>query len=359
MFSKRASETRQNPEPSRTQERKPGRDPNNFRYARWINYATAVLFVPVTLWASVAVYFDLPFRSTRAPAAAVYLFLVAGLFVWIRPVRKAVACGFACFAIVFAWWVSLQPSNVREWQPDVAETAWAEIEGNLVTVHNIRNSIYHSETDYTPRWETRIIDLSSILGADLFITYWGSPWIAHPIVSFHYGEDQYLAFSIEVRKEVGEGYSAVRGFFRQFELIYIVSDERDVVRLRSNYRQGEEVHAYRLRVRPEVAQALFREYIQSVNRLRERPQWYNALTTNCTTDIRKMAVSAAGPDAAPWDWRILLNGRLDEMLYERGRLAGVLSFLELKRRGHINAAARAYDRAPDFSQRIRAGRPGF
>ena len=150
-----------------------------------------------------------------------------------------------------------RPRNVRNWQPDVSETGWAEVAGDQVTIHNVRNTIYRSETDYTPRWETRVVDLRSIRGADIFITYWGSPWIAHPIISFRYGNNEYLAFSIEVRKEVGEGYSAIRGFFRQFELIYIVSDERDVVRLRTNYRQGEDVYAFRLRASPEGARALF------------------------------------------------------------------------------------------------------
>jgi hypothetical protein len=178
-------------------------------------------------------------------------------------------------------------------------------------------------------------------------------------MSFNYGDDEYLAFSIEVRKEKVESYSAVRGFFRQFELIYIASDERDVVRLRTNYRPGEEVYAFRLRATPEAARALFMEYIHSLNRLRERPEWYNALTTNCTTDIRRMAVIAVGPNAPAWDWRIFLNGHLDEMLYSQGRLAGDLSLAELKQRAHINAVARVYDQAPDFSQRIRSGRPGF
>src|SRR4051794_32924525 len=324
---------------------------------RLITSAAAILLVPLTLWACAALYFDFPINGLLA--AVVYLCLIVGILALIRPFRKAVGVGVVCFAIVCGWWFSLRPSNNRDWQPDVAATAWADIEGDRVTIHNVRNSIYRTETDYTPRWETRVVDLSSIRGADIFITYWGSPWIAHPIVSFPYGNNEYLAFSIEVRKEVGEGYSAIRGFFRQFELIYIVSDERDVVRLRTNYRQGEEVYAFRLRAGPETVRAFFIEYIRSVNRLRERAEWYNALTTNCTTDIRRMAVLAAGPDAQPWDWRILLNGRMDEMLYRRGRLVGSLPLAELKQRAHINAVARVYDQAPDFSQRIRSGRLGF
>jgi hypothetical protein len=323
--------------------------------------ATAVLLALCTFWACCALYFDLRGKDSSALAATLYLCVVAtGLLIWFRSFWKAASYGFGCFAITVGWWLSLQPSNVRKWQPDVAETAWAEIAGDRVTVHNVRNSVYRSETDYTPRWETRVVNLSSIRGADIFITYWGSPWIAHPIVSFRYGNDEYLAFSIEVRKEAGEQYSAIRGFFRQFELIYIVSDESDVVRLRTNYRQGEEVYLFRLRASPGRARAVFLQYIDALNRLHKRPEWYNALTTNCTTEIRKLVDSGTGSNV-PWDWRILLNGRLDEMLYERGSLAGDLPFPELKRSAHINPEARALnvDLDADFSGRIRKRRPGF
>ena len=355
--SKQASGKLQEPEFDVLRQSKPGSGPDA-RYAGSASYAAAVLLVPLTLWAAAALYFDLPIPHARVPAAVVYLVAIAGLLARTRPVWKAVASGFAGFAIVCGWWLSLPPSNVRDWQPDVARAAWAEVEGNRVTIHNVRNCIYRSENDYTPRWESRVVDLASIRGVDVFLTWWGSPWIAHPIMSIHHGDDQYLAFSVEARKEVGEGYSAIRGFFRQFELIYVVSDEKDVVRLRTNYRHGEDVYAYRLRVTPEEARALFLEYIRSLNRLAKEPEWYNGLTTNCTTEIRRMAVVAGG-SAGVWDWRILLNGRLDEMLHERGRLAGDLSLPELKQRAHINAVARTYGMAPDFSQRIRAGRPGF
>jgi hypothetical protein len=322
-----------------------------------MTFAAAGLLAVCTVWACAAIYFDLSWKGAGALAAPLYLCVIAGILMRVRPFWKAIGCAFGCVALAVGWWLSLQASNVRNWQPDVSETGWAEIAGDRVTIHNVRNTIYRSETDYTPRWETRVVDLRSIRGADIFITYWGSPWIAHPIISFPYGNNEYLAFSIEVRKEVGEGYSAIRGFFRQFELIYIVSDERDVVRLRTNYRQGEDVYAFRLRASPERARALFLEYVRSLNHLHERAEWYNALTTNCTTDIRRLI--AATRSDVPWDWRFLLNGRLDEMMYERGSLAGDFPLPELKRLAHINAEARASDEAADFSQRIRAGRPGF
>jgi hypothetical protein len=260
----------------------------------------------------------------------------------------------AAFVFVLLWWLTLKPSNDRAWQPDVAQTAWAEIDGDHVTIHNVRNCDYRTEGDYTPRWETRSFDLSQIRGMDIFFTYWGSPWIAHPVVSFQFGDHDYIAMSIETRKEVGEVYSAVRGFFRYYELIYTVSDERDVVRLRTNYRKGEESYLFHTLATPEHARATFLNYLKKINRIRNRPEWYNALTNNCTTNI---AALAGEPQ---WDWRVLLNGRADQMLYERGDLAtGNLPFAQFKEQAHINAAARAAGDDPDFSRRIREGRAGF
>ena len=258
------------------------------------------------------------------------------------------------FALVFIWWLTLKPSNDRSWQPDVAQTAWAEINGDRVTIHNIRNSDYRTETDYTAHWETRSFDLSKIRGMDIFITYWGSPWIAHPIVSFQFGDNDHIAMSIETRKEVGEEYSAVRGFFRYYELIYTVSDERDVVRLRPNFRKGEETYLFHTLASPERARATFLNYLEKINRIHDRPEWYNALTNNCTTNIGALA------GQSQWDWRIVANGRADQMLYERGDLATAnLSYARFKEQAHINAAARAANDAPDFSRRIREGRAGF
>ena len=153
---------------------------------------------------------------------------------------------------------------------------------------------------------------------------------------------------------MGEVYSALRGFFRYYELIYTVSDERDVVRLRTNYRKGEETYFFHTRATPEHARETFLNYVKKINRIHDRPEWYNALTNNCTTNIAALA------GESEWDWRVLLNGRADQMLYERGDLATAnLSFARLKEQAHINAAARGANDATDFSRRIREGRAGF
>ena len=314
-----------------------------------------LLVICLTGWAAAALYFDLLSGSSlRTLGASGYGIAMLGTLLAFRGSGKGIAICLAAFGLVVAWWLTLKPSNDRDWQPDVAQTAWAEIDGDRVTIHNVRNCDYRTEGDYTPHWETRSFDLSQIRGMDIFMTYWGSPWIAHPIVSFQFGDQDYIAMSIETRKEVGEVYSAVRGFFRYYELIYTVSDERDVVRLRTNFRKGEETYLFHTRATPERTRATFLNYLQRINRIRNRPEWYNALTNNCTTNI---AALAGEPE---WDWRVLLNGRADQMLYQRGDLAtGNLPFAQLKEQAHINAAALAADDAPDFSLRIRQGRAGF
>ncbi len=166
-----------------------------------------------------------------------------------------------------------------------------------------------------------------------------------------------LCFSIETRKEVGESYSAIGGLYRQYELIYVVAEERDVIRVRTNFRKGEDVYLYRTTLTPGQAQSRFLEYVATLNTLRENPRWYNAITTNCTTSIRTQRAATKRP---PWDWRMLLNGKGDEMLYERKGIATAdLPFAELKKQGLINLAAQAADASPDFSALIRKDRPGF
>jgi hypothetical protein len=318
--------------------------------------ATWIVLVAATLWAIGALYFDFPVAPLRKPAAIIYVLAVLAIVAFVR--RRWRKIGFVAvgFVVVLAWYLTLQPSNNREWQPDVAQTAWAEIDGDRVTLHNVRNNDYRTETDYTPRWETRTVSLSKLRGIDLAITYWGPKWMAHPIVSFQFDDALPVAFSIEVRLEKGEEYSSLGGLYRYAELIYVCADERDVVRLRSNFRKDQEVYLYRTKVTPQEARERFLEYLTTLNSMHEHARWYNALTTNCTTSVR--AQRAAG-QRTPWDWRILLNGYLDQMLYEHGTLAADLPFAQLKEAVHINAAARAANDAGDFSARIRVGRPGF
>ena len=320
------------------------------KYTGWA-FAWFVALVCVT-WAFGALYFDFPKAGTFVAIVFLLALLAAVVFVYGKLLKLAIA--FGGFAVVVSWWFTLKPSNDRRWQSDVAETAWTEINGDEITIHNVRNCDYRTATDFTPQWETRTVRLSQITGMDLAINYWGSPWIAHPIVSFQFSDGLPLCFSIETRKTIGQQYSTLEGFYRQYTLIYVVADERDVIRLRTNYRR-EDVYLYHTLASPAQARERFREYINTLNSLHENPRWYNAVTSNCTTSIR---TQRAVKLRAPWDWRILLNGKADEMLYQDHAIAtGGFSFSELKQRSLINERARAADQNPDFSRVIREGLP--
>jgi hypothetical protein len=300
------------------------------------------------------VWFDAPFGNANKVVAGLLASASSAALVFVRRFWRKVGAIALLFSGVLAWWLTLSPTNDSDWERDVAQTAWADIQGDEVTLHNVRNCDYRTETEYTPRWETRTVRLSQITGIDLAIDYWGSPWIAHPIASFQFADAPPLCFSIEIRKKLGQTYSTIGGLYRRFELIYIVADERDVIRLRTNYR-NEDIYLYRTTFSPAQARERFLEYIHSLNALRNEPRWYNAITTNCTTSIR---TQHPANERVPWDWRILLNGKGDELLYERHLLVtGGLPFTELKTRSLIDTRARAANDSPDFSKLIREGLP--
>jgi hypothetical protein len=307
-------------------------------------------------WCVAALWFDGPESRPLAGglAAIVGVGSLASLAL-MRPRRVGVGIAVAVCLAVVAWWNVIPARNDRDWMPDVAQTPTAEIDGDRLTLHHVRDFDYRSEDDYTERWENRTYDLAKIRGVDLFLSYWGSPAIAHTIMSWDFGDGQHLAISIETRKEKGESYSALRGFFRQYELYYVVADERDVIRLRTNHR-NEDVYLYRLRVTPETARNVLLDYLKSVNELAAEPVWYNAMTQNCTTTIRMHTRHL--PNRNPLDWRLLVNGYIDEMLYERGTIDTSLPFAELKKRSSIDERAKAADRDPGFAERIREGVPG-
>ena len=322
-----------------------------------IRLLLAISILGLSAWAALALYFG-PLESTAGAIALA----ASGLLAASAAARRRGTWGpiglFAAIFIGFLFvWSGVKPSNDREWQPDVAKLPYATFDGDLVTVHNIRNFQYWTEVDYTARYYDKTFDLRELDEVDLISVYWMGDAIAHIMLSFGFSGRDYVAISIETRKEVGESYDTIRGFFRQYELTYIVADERDLIRLRTNYRKNppEDVYLFRATGPPENARRIFLDYFREINELRDHPAFYNSLTTNCTTNV--LMHSKVNPGNHAYSWKILLSGYAPLYVYESGRLDTSLPFDELKRRSYINPAAQAADQAEDFSQLIRANLP--
>ena len=326
------------------------------RAARLVATLTlSAIVLAAVAWGALALWFDGPQSRVIAAAMAAGLAIVSILLAaLIRPRLRGLGAALLPVVAVALWWASIPPSNSRHWSPDVARTPRATFDGSRVTLENVRNFKYRSESAYDQRWETRTYNLEGVRGLDLFLSFWGPTQIAHTIASWDFDDGQHLAISIETRKEKGESYSALRGFFRQYELYYVVADERDLIGLRTNCR-GEQVYLYRIRVSASQARALLVDYLDEINRLADHPRWYNALTQNCTTAIRGHAenIGAGGR----LDWRLLANGHLDRLLYERAQIDTDLPFADLRARSNITERAKAAGASPDFSARIRQGLP--
>ena len=311
----------------------------------------------LTLWAVGMLYYSplLP-EQARAISAGGFAVVTVLAFLFL-PRRGRTLLGFvAVFAVLVVLFLRIPASNDRDWQPEVAMTPYATINGDTITIHNLRNFEYRTETDFTPRWETRTYDLQKLDSVDLIAVYWAGKAIAHIMVSFGFAGKDYLAVSIETRKEKNESYSTLAGFFRQYELYYVVADERDVVRVRTTYRNPQEdVYVYRVNGPIKNVRRVFLDYIKSINDLRDRPSYYNTLTTNCTTSI--LMHTRMNPESPPMSWKILVSGYVPDYVYELGRLDTSRSFADLEKVSHVNQRAHAADKDPAFSQRIREGLP--
>ena len=258
------------------------------------------------------------------------------------------------FLGVVVWWISIAPSHDRNWRPEVAVMPRAVIDGDRVRIIGVRNFDYRSRDDFTVRYDEREVQLSHLTALDFYVSYWSEGPVGHTFLSFIFDNAPPLSISIETRPEVGEGFDPIASLFKQFELIYVVGEERDLVGVRTNHRH-ETVYLYRLNTSADDARQLLLIYLARINELADRPEFYHLLTNSCTINIIRYA-NAAGRKGR-FDIRHLLNGLIDSYLYHSGRVDTTLPYEELRRRSLINVAAQAADGAPDFSQRIRASLP--
>ena len=322
---------------------------------RWLLAAIrSVVLIVLVAWATLAIYYSsLPWPWLRVALAAAFLaFSVWAL--WLTK-RRYMSWAFAgLFVVVAVGWMFIQPSHDRPWRPDVAVMPRAIIDGDRVRFTGFRNFEYRSRDDFTVRYEEREVQLSHLTGVDFFVSYWRIGPVSHTFLSFIFDNAPPVSISIETRPEVGEGFDPLASLFKQFELIYVVGDERDIVRVRTNYRD-EDVFLYRLNASPADARRLFLIYLERINELADRPEFYHLLSNSCTINIIRYA-NAAGR-VGGFDFRHFLNGFIDGYLYASGRLSSTLPFDELRRRSWINDAAQAAGNTEDFPQRIRASLP--
>lgn len=279
--------------------------------------------------------------------------------------------GALLMAVLLAWWASISPRDDRDWADDVAHitriqegaTAGTIAGADPVQLHHVRNFTWRSETDYTARWDTRRYDLAQLRSVDMAVSYWMGPAIAHTLVSFGFADGQQLVFSFEIRKEKGEAFDALAGFFKRYELALIAADERDILAVRTNVR-GEQVFLYRVDMPQPAMRGLFRAYAAQAAALHTTPRWYHTLTANCTTIVWEMAQRLVG--GLPLDWRLLASGYLPEYLQSVNGLTPGQSLDALRAAGDITARAQQWlppagadDAAAsiDFSRAIRQGIP--
>lgn len=322
---------------------------------RWLLAGLGFLCkVVIATWATLAIYYsNLPWSSVRlAFAAAFAAFSIWAL--WLLRTRRALLVFAGVFLSVLGWYLSLRPTHDRLWRSDVAVMPRAFIDGDRVHLTGVRDFDYYTAHDFTIRYRKREVSISHLTSIDFFVSYFVPPFVAHTFLSFNFDSAPPLCISIEKRIDENRGFDAVASLFRQFELIYVVGDERDIVRLRTNFRH-EDVYMYHLRTTPERARRLFQVYLQRINELYARPEFYHLLTNSCTINIVRYARIAG----KPWriDLRHFLNGFIDSYLYSMGLIDTDLPFAELRPRSRINDAAQAADNAPDFSERIRAAVP--
>ena len=296
--------------------------------------ALFTLVVLAVVWTVTALSFQSP-----QPWRWIWVFVTLGSGITILAVgrsRPALGWGLVVAALLAVgfWWSSIRPSSDRDWAPDVARGVTAEIGGTRVVVHNVRDFDWRTRTEFTPHWETRTYDLDDLISVDLINSVWANPAVAHTLIRFSFSQGEPLVFSAEIRREGDEVFSEIGGFFKQFELVLIAADERDIVRLRSDVR-GETVSQFRLRMTPYQARALFLNYLNAGNALDREPRFYQTVTTNCITVIYKLAKLVQ--PGIPADWRILVSGYLPDYLYDHHLIRTDLPLAEVRRQAILRA----------------------
>jgi hypothetical protein len=315
---------------------------------KWL--VVVFIILPTTVWIALAVHYHIRRPWLRSLASIVPLAAV-GASLWLLPLFPwALAVWFGLMVVAIAWWFSLRPRSDRDWAIGLESLPRVEHVGDTVSIRQFRNFAYSESGDPLPRYEERSFDLARLVSVDYFLSHWSGPLMAHTLVSFGFDDGRFLAVSIEARRQRWQSYSPLWGLFRSYELMFVLGDERDIVRLRTNIRR-ERVYLYRVRMSPQNLRQLLVDYLAKAEMLAARPEWYNSVTSNCTTNL-----FYHGQHRAAWWQRpgIFLNGLSARTMYRVGVLGDGLPYKKLQARSAIRELALAAGDSADFSQRIRA-----
>jgi hypothetical protein len=322
--------------------------------AMWLLHGAFTLFVILSsIWLCLALWYQQPFGNifSRVIIAIWVLFALSLIGFYINGHIVSRRTDILLYGFVFAcallWYFSLEARQDRDWNPEVAKQLHYEKQGDMVTLHNVRNFNWRSNEDYDIHWESRTVDLNKITGLNVIASYWMGPKIAHTLVSFDFADQEPLVFSIEIRKEKNEEFSAFGGFFRKYELSLIASDEKDLIYTRSNIR-NEQVYLFPVKMPVAERKALFIEYLNKADELHDEAKWYNTLTSNCTTLVFDM-VQAINTRQLPKDYRLFASGYLPNYLYDLKAINQNYSLKEWYRLAHINPRTEQYAQQKDQS----------
>ena len=320
------------------------------RFAFVLLFISAAIFI---LYLSGAVFYNGPFTQAgwgNGILASLWSAVVVTIFFRIKDWKRRSIWLVPALLVVIIPYLMIQPSNDRDWEPEFKRTGYANVSGDIVTLSNVRNFKHHARDEFDERWESRTFHLSKLRGLDYFQSNFYGDILAHPILSFDFGDEGRICLSVETRREVGEKFTPFGGLYKIFDLQYIFITEDDCIPLRTKVRE-ETVRRYTIDGTPEKIREIFLTSLDIQNELAEKPRFYDVISANCTTGLNALQLKN---DRVPWESRLLFNGMLDEYLYEQGLiLRNDLSFEQLRKKVIIGEAANAAAGRPDFSKIIR------
>lgn len=254
--------------------------------------------------------------------------------------------------IWLAWWTSLKPSNNRDWALSETVLPDASFSGEFIKIKNVRNHIWTTDKTFTPGYYDREYNINEIESLYYIITPFSDrDWPAHTMLSFTFSWGIHVVISGEVRKEQGESFDALKGVLNQFELMYVIADENDVIKLRTNYRKNN-VYMYPIKTNKENIQQLFRSMVLRANKIKAEPEFYNTFWNNCTTSILTHA-NALRIDKISWTKDVLLPAHSDSIIYNLWLINTSQSLPDARLYYKIDEVARTLSGEVDFSQAIR------